>query len=80
MPRVYLSENERLCARLSSWVYGEMKCRGISQEAMAAEIGISRQAFSKKLKMHSFSFTDFLAIVRVLDPDERETARLLGRK
>ncbi len=79
MPRVYLSENERLCARLSSWIYGEIKIRGISQKVMATELGISQPAFYKKLKTHSFSYTDFLTIVRVLDPDESELIRLLGR-
>lgn len=80
MPRVYLSENDRLCARLASWVYGEIKIQGISQSAMAAEMGISQPAFHKKLKTHSFSFTDFLTIVRMLDPDEKEIERLLGRR
>ena len=80
MPKVYLSENERLSAQLSSWVYGEMKCRGISQSEMASEMGICQQALSRKLKSHSISFTDLLAFVRVLEPDDREIARLLGRK
>ena len=80
MPRVYLSENERLCDRLASWAYGEMKCRGISQKEMAAEMGITQQALSIKFKTQSFSFVDLLAFVRVLEPDDRELARLVGRK
>ena len=79
MPRVYLSENERLSAQLSSWVYGEMKCRGISQRKMAEELGICQQALSKKLKSHSISFTDLVVFVRVFEPDEKDIARLLGR-
>lgn len=79
MPRVFLSEKDRLSARLSSWVYGEMKCRGISQRVLAEEMGISHQALSKKLKKHSFSFTDLLAIIKVLQPDDKELSRLLGR-
>lgn len=80
MPKVYLSENDRLSRRLSSWIYGEMKCRGISQRAMAEEMGISQQALSQKLKANSFSFTDFLDFVRVLEPDVRELNRLIGRE
>ena len=80
MPKVYLSENERLSAQLSSWVYGEMKVRGVSQKKMADEMGICQQALSRKLKSHSISFTDLLTFVRVLEPDDREIARLLGRK
>lgn len=79
MPRVYLSENDRLCAKLSSWIYGEMKCQGISQKKLAEELEITQQALSKKLRSHSFSFTDFLTIIRVLEPDEKDLARLLGR-
>lgn len=80
MPKVFLNENERLCQRLSSWVYGELKCRGITQRSMAEEMEISQQALSQKLKANSFTFTDFLAFIRVLEPDERELDRLLGRR
>lgn len=79
MPKVYLSENERLSRRLSSWVYGEMKCRGISQRTMAAEMGISQQGLSQKLQSNQYSFADFLSFVRVLEPDVRELNRLVGR-
>lgn len=80
MPKVYLSENDRLSERLASWVYGEMKCRGISQVEMAKEMQISQQALSMKLKIHSFTFADLLTFIRVLEPDERELDRLLGRR
>ena len=79
MPRVYLSENERLSERLVSWLYGEMKSQHISQRIMAEEMEVSQPAFAKKLKNRSFTFTDFLTIVRVLKPDQKELDRLLGR-
>ena len=79
MPRVYLSDNDRLTERLVGWVYGEMKCRKIPQRVMADEMGISQAAFSQKLKNRCISFTDFLTIVRVLEPDTKELDRLLGR-
>jgi len=79
MPRVYLSENDRLSERLVSWLYGEMKAQGIPQRIMAEEMQISQPAFAKKLKNRSFTFTDFLTIVRVLKPDAKELDRLLGR-
>ena len=79
MPRVYLSENQRLSARLSSWVYGELKIREMPQSKLAKEMDISQQALSQKLKSRSFSFTDFLTIVKVLQPDSRELNHLLGR-
>lgn len=79
MPKVYLSENERLCDRLAAWVYGQLKIRRIPQRIMAAELGISQSAFAQKLKNRSFSFVDFLVIVRVLNPDASDLDRLLGR-
>lgn len=79
MPRVYLSDNDRLTERLVSWTYGEMKCRKISQKTMASEMGISQAALSQKLKNRSISFADFLTIVRMLEPDAKELDRLLGR-
>lgn len=79
MPRVYLSEKDRLSARLSSWVYGELKVKGIPQRKLADAMGVSQQALSRKLKSRSFSFADFLAIVKVLEPDDKDLSRLLGR-
>lgn len=79
MPKVFLSENKRLTEKFVAWVYGEMKVRKMSQRQMAAELDISQQALSVKLKTKSLSFEDFLAIIRVLEPDERELGRLIGR-
>lgn len=79
MPRVYLSENERLSERLSAWVYGQMKVKKIPQRIMAEELEISQPAFAQKLKNRSFSYTDFLTFVRVLEPGTKELERLLGR-
>ena len=80
MPRVYLSESDRLSQQLASWAYGEMKCRGVTQKEMASELGICQQALSRKFKTRSFTFKDFVGFVNVLEPDEREISRLLGRR
>ena len=80
MPKVFLSEKERLSARLASWMYGQMKLKGISQRMLAEELQITQQALSYKLKKHQFSFADFITIVDVLEPDPSELAWLVGRK
>lgn len=80
MPRVYLSEEERLSAKLSSWIYGEMKIQGISQAQLARELGMSQQNISWKLKHRSFSFTDFANLVKALKPEPDEIMRLLGSR
>ena len=41
---------------------------------------ISQPALAKKLKNRSFTFKDFLVIVRVLKPDIEELSRLAGLK
>ena len=79
MPKVFLNENQRLNERFVAWIYGEMKCQRIPQRIMAQELEITQSAFSQKLKNRSFTFTDFLTIVRVLKPDTKELDRLLGR-
>lgn len=79
MPRVYLSENERLTERLVAWVYGQMKVKKIPQRIMAEEMEISQPALAQKLKNRSFTYSDFLTFVRVLEPDTKDLERLLGR-
>lgn len=79
MPRVYLSESERLSAKLASWVYGELKIRKIPQRVLADELQISQPALNQKLRSHNFSFADFTVLVRVLQPDLKELEHLLGR-
>ena len=79
MPRVYMSESERLNDRLVTWIIGTMKMKGITQKILAEEMMVSQQALSVKLKRRRLSFTDFLAAVKVLDPDIEEIAWLVGK-
>ena len=78
MPRVYLSDKDRLCSRLSRWVYGELKIRRMSQTALAEKMGISHQALSQKLSRESFDFTDFCFFVKEFEPDQKELLELVG--
>ena len=80
MPRVYITNNERLCARLASWVYGEMKIQKIPQRVLADKRGCSQQAISDKLKNQRFDFEDFVCFVELFKPDDAELHRLLGGK
>ena len=80
MPRVYVSNNQRLCARLASWVYGEMKVKKIPQRVIADKRGVSQQAISDKLKNQRFDFEDFVCFVDLFQPDDSELRRLIGGK
>lgn len=73
-----MSNNQRLCARLASWVYGEMKVQKIPQRVIAEKRGISQQAVSEKLKNHRFDFEDFVTFVELFKPDDEELRRLIG--
>lgn len=78
MPRVYVTTNERLCARLAAWVYGQMKVNRITQRELANRRGVSQQAISDKLKYHRFDFEDFVTFVELFNPDDEEIRRLIG--
>lgn len=77
MPRVYLSENERINARIAAWVYGQLAINRMTQSELAAERGISHQAMSKKLRVESFDVTDLVCFIRVFKPEAEEVMRLL---
>lgn len=71
MPRVYITKQQKLNNRLVTLIYGTMKVKGFTQTQMADELGISQQAFGKKLKNSQFTFADLTTVFRVLDmPDE----------
>lgn len=78
MPKVYLTEKDRLCARLARWAYGEMKVRRISQKTIAEKMGITQQALSRKLKSASFDYTDFVFFVKEFEPDNKELREIIG--
>ena len=78
MPKVYLTEKDRLCARLAKWVYGEMKVRRLTLEAVATKMGITHQSLSRKLKTASFSYADFIFFVKEFQPSNKELMEIIG--
>ena len=79
MPRVYLSEADRIKDRFIRWLVGEMKIQKVSQTAIAKEIGLSQQMFSYKLKHRTFDYCEFIQIIRFLKPEQDEILHLIGR-
>lgn len=78
MPKVYLTEKDRLCQRLAKWVYGEMKSRRLTQQAVALEMGITHQALSQKLRNAKFSYEDFIFFVKKFQPSNEELRVIIG--
>lgn len=78
MPKVYLSQTERLNERLSTWLYGQLRARGIRQTQLAEQMGISQQRLSYKLNAKSFTYKDFLKLIDLLNPDLTDIEWLLN--
>ena len=77
MPRVYVTKNEKLNARLAAWVYGQMKINRITQRVLAEARGVSQQAISDKLRYQRFDFEDFACFVEMFNPSDAEIKRLI---
>lgn len=77
MPRVYLTETERRSAKLSTYVYGQMKIRRMSISTLAKKKGISHQALSQKLLKHSFTFEDFCFFIQEFPPSDKELRSII---
>jgi len=80
MPRVYLNDRERLCHRLATWVQGEKKLLGISDVELGNEHGISGSAMSRKLRLESFDYKDFVFFVQKFKPDQDTLLYIVGLK
>ena len=78
MPKVYLSERDRLCSRLAKWVYGELRVRKMPQSALAEKMGITQQSLSRKLSGENFKYSDFLFFVKEFEPTTKELLEMIG--
>lgn len=78
MPRVYLNDRERLCHRLATWVQGEKRRLKITDTQLADEHGISQSAMSRKLRLESFDYKDFVFFVQKFQPDTDTLLYIVG--
>ena len=77
MPKVYITKEQRLSARLAEWVYGQMKMQRITQKEIANRRGMSQQAIYNKLQRRSFDFEDFICFVDLFHPDDDQLRKLV---
>lgn len=80
MPKVYLTKQDQQNSRLVMLIYGTMKVKKITQSFMAEKLGISQQAFGKKLKRVQFTFADLVTIFDVLDIPDEEILNVMRMK
>ena len=77
MPKVYLTKQDKLNNRLTVLIYGRMKVKCITQTQMGEALGISQQAFSKKLKKSQFTFQELVIIFEMLELQDDEILSVL---
>ena len=80
MPKVYLSEKDRINNRILRWLVGEMKVRNMKQADLALELNVTQQNVSAKFKSKHFLVSDLVEFIRIFEPDESEVRYLLGMK
>ena len=82
MAKVFLSEwdrtKSRAIDRTVSWAQGEKKRLKITDENLASEYGISRSAWSRKLRERSLDFEDFVYLVYRFRPDKDTLRYIVG--
>lgn len=84
MPRVVIKKKDYMIADLPGWIIGKMHIKQMRQADMAAELNISQQAFSARLKSagkdphDTFSYGDMLTIFKVLEATDEEKIRLMS--
>lgn len=67
MPKVYITKQEKMNNKLATLIYGTMKVKHITQAMIARELGITQQAFGKKLKNKQFTFADLVTVFEMLE-------------
>ena len=80
MPRVTLKKKEYKVSDFSKWIIGKMYERGLTQANMACLIGITQQAFGRRLKLGMFSYYEMLVLLEKLDATDEEILRLMKVK
>ena len=77
MPRVAIKKKEYMISDLSEWIAGRMYAMKVRQKEMGELLGITQQAFCKKLKKSNFDYRELLSILKKLEATDEEILRLM---
>ena len=80
MPKAYITKQQQMNNRLVSLIYGTMKVQHVTQRQMADKLGISQQAYAKKLKNSQFTFVDLVTIFEELNMQDEEILSVMREK
>lgn len=78
MPKTFLTREMRLRENLATWIYGQMKVNGKSQQKVASAMGLTQQGVCLKFKRQSFTFDDLVFFLNMFKPDDETILRLVG--
>lgn len=78
MAKVFLNYEDQASHRFATWVKGEKKLQKVNDTDLADERGISQSAMSRKLRLESFDFKDFVCLARKLGADTDALKYILG--
>lgn len=81
MPRIKEFNTRYRLKDLSTYVLGEMRAKGITQNSMAEALGMSQGNFSTKIKNLSFSTGELMIIFENLGTSPEKAGELItGRR
>lgn len=87
MPRVAIKKRDYMIRDLTGWIIGKMHEKGMSQEELAAELGIGQAALSSRLNpkryksgktKDPFSYGDLLTLFKLFEVPDEEKQRLIS--
>lgn len=79
MPRVAVKKYEYQASDLYAYIIGQMKVRGISQEALGESLGVTQQVVSSKLRKKQLSTIELIEVLDILEVSGEMLATLMGR-
>ena len=78
MPKVFISDLDRSCHRLATWIQGEKKIHNINDTELGKDHGISQSEMSRKLRLENFDFKDFVFFAKKFEMDKDTFDHIIG--
>ena len=82
MPKVYLSESDRVIARFRKWYHGNKLSRGVTNEIVGRKLGKTHQAISRKMSLNAsgiITLEEMVVIFSTMKATDDEILKVFGR-
>lgn len=77
MPRIKSRKKIYMQNDIGAWISGKMREKKLTQADIARCIGITQQAFGRKLKKSQFTYGDLLTIFQVMEIADADILKLM---